>query len=72
MIPCARTLKVNGEDVRCHGHLLPFSDYGRADTQMMWKAHVCSNEQCGFGVAIDNGKPGYIEKVGKRAEKPNG
>lgn len=37
---------------------------------MPFKAWVCSNPDCGFCLAIDNGVPGYGDKVGMREPKP--
>lgn len=62
---CARQMS-SGD--RCNGTLLPLSDTaGRAS--LPFKAWACSNENCGFNLAVDNGRIGYGEKVGKRKPK---
>lgn len=57
----------------CPGTLLPLGDFGGpangGAASVTPKSWVCSHEPCGFGVAIDSGQPGYIDKVGKREEK---
>jgi hypothetical protein len=50
---------------RCHKQLLPLSD----ENGQAFKAWVCADEACGWGLAIDHGVPGYIEQVGPRQPK---
>lgn len=51
------------------GVLLPLSDFGRDASTLVYKAWVCSNEDCGFALVIDNGFPGYVTKVGSRIKQ---
>ncbi len=62
--------------VKCQsGDLVPLSDFGRQGAEVLYKAWVCSNPDCGFNVKIRNGDvyinepimSGELHNVGKRA-----
>ena len=53
MIPSGSTF------LRCQkcniGVLVPLSDYGPEGADLLYKAWVCTNPECGFGLRIRNG-----------------
>lgn len=43
--------------LKCNiGTLVPLSDYGRDGASIMYKAWVCTNQECGYNLRIDNGE----------------
>ncbi len=57
------------------GELIPLSDFGPLGAEVLYKAWVCTNPDCGFNVKIRNGDvylnepitSGALRNVGKRA-----
>lgn len=49
---------------RCKvGDLLPLSDYGGNSATIMYKAWVCSLEECKFNIKIRNGEIHFNEQI---------
>jgi len=46
------------------GVLVPLSDYGREGSSIMYKAWVCTNQDCGFNLRIDNGEISVGRSIG--------
>ena len=46
------------------GVLVPLSDYGREGSSIMYKAWVCTNQDCGFNLRIDNGEISVGRPIG--------
>ncbi len=43
--------------LKCNiGTLITLSDYGREGASIMYKAWVCTNQECGYNLRIDNGE----------------
>ena len=47
------------------GHLIPLSDYGRDGAPIMFKAWVCSDQECGYNLRIDNGEISLGRTIGQ-------
>ncbi|MEO5510762.1 MAG: hypothetical protein ABIS27_09025 [Longimicrobiales bacterium] len=47
------------------GTMLPLSDYGRDGAPITFKAWVCSNQECGFNIRIDNGEISFGRTIGQ-------
>ena len=46
------------------GVLVPLSDYGREGSSILYKAWVCTNQDCGFNLRIDNGEISVGRPIG--------
>lgn len=47
------------------GQLIPLSDYGRDGASIMFKAWVCSDQECGYNLRIDNGEISLGRTIGQ-------
>ena len=47
------------------GQLIPLSDYGRDGAPIMYKAWVCSDQECGYNIRIDNGEISLGRTIGQ-------
>ena len=47
------------------GQLIPLSDYGRDGAPIMFKAWVCSDQECGYNLRIDTGEISLGRTIGQ-------